>query len=144
MWDGITRSISASREAAPTTLSIASRSLGSGPIWRERKDSASKIIRHLKFKSGDRHAARICDTFKKKMSLSLTVLCLALTSAAWAQTSLVSGALDGSVSDASGGRIPGAVVTAQYTATQRTREASTNGEGVFRFAELPAGVYEIS
>jgi len=72
------------------------------------------------------------------------LLCVWLASDAWAQTSLVSGALDGSVSDSSGGLIPGVAVAVRDTATNRTREVSTNGEGAFRITELPVGTYEVS
>ncbi len=61
-----------------------------------------------------------------------------------AQTSPVSGALGGSVSDTGGGRIPGASVTIRENATHRTRATSTDGEGVFHVAELPSGTYEVS
>ena len=66
-----------------------------------------------------------------------------LTASTWAQTSLVSGALDGSVSDSSGGRIPGVEVTVRDTATHLTREVSTNAEGSYHIAELPVGIYEV-
>jgi len=72
------------------------------------------------------------------------LLCLWLAFSAWAQTSLVTGALDGSVNDSSGGRIPGVAVTVRETATHRTREASTDAEGVFHITELPVGIYEVS
>ncbi len=73
-----------------------------------------------------------------------TLVCVWLASSAWAQTSLVSGALDGSVVDSSGGRIPGVAVTVRDTATHLTRKVSTNVECVYHLAELPVGVYEIS
>src|ERR1700720_4966327 len=66
-----------------------------------------------------------------------------VASACWAQTSLVSGALDGSVGDSSGGRIPGATVIVRDTATNRMREAPTNAEGAFHIGELPVGTYEV-
>jgi len=56
---------------------------------------------------------------------------------------LVSGALVGSVSDSSGGRIPGAAVTLREIATNRSRGASTDAEGAFRITELPVGTYEV-
>ncbi len=77
-------------------------------------------------------------------------LCLMLAiciSAAWpamAQTSLVSGALEGFVSDSSGGRIPGATITIRESASQRTRTVSTHAEGSFHFSELPPGTYEVA
>src|SRR5713101_6062007 len=67
-----------------------------------------------------------------------------LASNAWPQTSLVSGALDGSVSDSSGGRIPGAKVTVREIATNRIRAISTDPEGAFHISELPPGTYEVS
>ena len=66
-----------------------------------------------------------------------------LGSACWAQTSLVSGTLDGSVGDSSGGRIPGATVTVRDTATNRMREAPANADGAFHIGELPVGTYEV-
>lgn len=72
------------------------------------------------------------------------LLCVWLASRAWAQTSLVSGALDGSVSDSSGGRIPGVAVTVRETATHLTRQVSTNAEGSYHVTELPVGIYEVS
>ena len=64
--------------------------------------------------------------------------------AASAQTSSVSAALEGYVTDPTGGRIPGASVIARDIATHQSRELSTNAEGLFRFAELPAGTYEVT
>src|SRR5438132_791398 len=72
------------------------------------------------------------------------LLCAWLGSSACAQTSLVSGALDGSVSDSSGGRITGVAVTVRDNATHLTREVSTNAEGSYHFTELPVGIYEVS
>ena len=68
---------------------------------------------------------------------------VSLACASWAQTSLVSGALDGTVSDTSGGRIPGVAVIVRDLATNRMREVSTNPEGAFQLSELPAGTYEV-
>ncbi|MGA2267471.1 MAG: TonB-dependent receptor [Bryobacteraceae bacterium] len=71
------------------------------------------------------------------------VLALLLASSALAQTSLVGGALAGSVSDSTGGLIPGATVTVRETGTHQAREISTDAEGAFRFSELPVGTYEV-
>jgi hypothetical protein len=64
--------------------------------------------------------------------------------AASAQTSPVSAALEGYVTDPTGGRIPGASMIARDIATHQSRELSTNAEGLFRFAELPTGTYEVT
>ena len=71
------------------------------------------------------------------------VLALLLASSALAQTSLVGGALAGSVSDSTGGRIPGVTVTVRETAAHQVREVLTDAEGAFRFSELPVGTYEV-
>jgi len=72
------------------------------------------------------------------------LLCLLLLAAGvGAQTSLVSGALEGFVSDSMGGRIPGANVLVREINTHQVRNASSNSEGAFRLTQLPAGVYEV-
>ena len=68
---------------------------------------------------------------------------LLLATAVDAQTSLVSGALEGFVNDSTGGRIPGANILVREINTHQLRNASSNSEGAFRFAQLPAGVYEV-
>src|SRR5215471_8726548 len=67
-----------------------------------------------------------------------------LASTAWAQSSLVGGALEGAITDSTGARIPGATVTARDVSTHQAREVTTNGEGIFRIQELAPGTYEIS
>ena len=71
------------------------------------------------------------------------MLCLLAGVVAWAQSSLVGGALDGSVSDPNGGRIPSASVTVRNLGTHQAREVSTNAEGAFHISELPVGTYEV-
>ncbi len=60
------------------------------------------------------------------------------------QASPVSAALEGSVSDSSGARIPGARVNLREVSTHQTRETSTAADGSFRIAGLPPGTYEVS
>jgi hypothetical protein len=74
----------------------------------------------------------------------LIILGLVVSASVWAQTSLVSAALDGSVSDSSGGRVPGAKVMVREVETHQGREASTTVEGTFHISELPPGTYEVS
>jgi Carboxypeptidase regulatory-like domain/TonB dependent receptor len=79
------------------------------------------------------------------MRLALLILALCLfVCAVSAQTSLVSGALEGTVSDSSGARIPAVSVIARGTATHQTREVATNAEGAFHISELPPGTYEVA
>src|SRR2546425_8674109 len=76
-------------------------------------------------------------------TLARCTLALALVTAAVAQTSLVSGALEGAVADAAGGRIPGAVVRIREAGTHQVRVAAASPEGDYRFSGLPVGIWEV-
>ena len=60
------------------------------------------------------------------------------------QTLASSAALSGSVSDQSGARVPNATVTLTNPEKGITRAFSTNDEGNFSFALLPAGTYTLT
>jgi hypothetical protein len=66
---------------------------------------------------------------------------LTLAAAATAQTSTAT--LQGTVSDAGGGVLPGVTVTLEAPATGLRREIVTNAAGVYVFNFLPAGSYEL-
>ena len=52
--------------------------------------------------------------------------------------------IDGTVTDQGGGALPGVVVSLTSPALQIPRlEAVSNSEGLYRFAQLPAGVYQV-
>jgi len=59
-----------------------------------------------------------------------------------AQTA-ATGALQGTVTDASGAVIPNATVTLTSTATGQERVATTGGDGTYRFPLLPPGTYNL-
>ncbi|PWU08589.1 MAG: hypothetical protein C5B51_07605, partial [Terriglobia bacterium] len=61
-----------------------------------------------------------------------------------AQASLVSAALEGSVSDSSGARIPGVRVNVRDASTHLTRETLAAADGSFHLVGLPPGMYEVS
>jgi hypothetical protein len=67
---------------------------------------------------------------------------LAGPSAAWAQIS-GTGALSGSVVDASGAVVPDAQVSVISEATQETRTVKTNGNGTFLVPLVPPGTYTV-
>ncbi len=71
------------------------------------------------------------------------VLALALLapSAAWAQAA--SGNLEGRILDADGSPLPGATVTATNRATGVSRVETSDTNGSYRFASLPAGAYDM-
>jgi len=52
--------------------------------------------------------------------------------------------LQGVVSDANGGAVPGATVTLTNKATNQTQSTVTSGEGFYRFSSLAPGAYSIS
>lgn len=57
---------------------------------------------------------------------------------------LTKGELSGVVTDATGARVPNALVVATHTATQFTREAQSNDSGVYVMSFLPIGQYTLS
>lgn len=68
------------------------------------------------------------------------VLMLAATAAAQTTTSTI----EGTVSDASGGLIPGAEVTVRAETLSAERRTTTDARGFYRLAALPAGTYLVT
>jgi hypothetical protein len=54
------------------------------------------------------------------------------------------GGITGTVTDASGGAVPGTAVTAIEDSTQLTRTATTNDTGAYAFVNLPIGTYTLT
>src|SRR5262245_56415641 len=73
-----------------------------------------------------------------------TVLALVSPHAVAAQSQATTAEINGRITDAQGGVLPGATVTVKSTATGYTREVVTNEEGVFSIPLLPPGEYELS
>src|SRR5262249_1304335 len=80
-------------------------------------------------------------TVKKIASLSLVLLCVALSNAAFAQVNAV---LSGTVGDATGALIPGVEVTAKNVNTGITDTRLSNESGNFVFPSLQPGQYTLS
>ena len=74
----------------------------------------------------------------------ISLFALGLVWSAAAQTSVVSSALEGYITDSSAGTLAGATVAVRDVATHQGREASTNPEGFYRISALPAGTYEVT
>ena len=76
------------------------------------------------------------------MKLSVVVLMLSLVSAtnAWAQ----GGAVTGTVSDETGGVLPGVTVQLLPAGAQTQLETVTDATGVFHFEGVPAGTAELT
>jgi hypothetical protein len=54
-----------------------------------------------------------------------------------------SGTITGTATDSSGASVPGADLTATNTGTAATYNATTSDQGVYTFAQLPVGIYEV-
>ena len=77
--------------------------------------------------------------FSSEMVLVFALSCLSTVQAQNAGT----GALAGTVNDASGAMISGATVTATNSSTGATRTAVTNSTGSYRIPALPPGTYSV-
>ena len=69
------------------------------------------------------------------------VLCLFTASFVWAQTTTTT--LYGTVTDRSGGAVPGATVVAVQNGTNQSRTVQTNPQGEYRLDFLPVGDYTV-
>ncbi len=84
---------------------------------------------------------------RKLFALAVSCLSVALMAsppAALAQSQAAGGAIEGTVTDQSGGVLPGVTVTVRNTATGVTRETTTGATGLFRAPLLPVGPYEVT
>jgi hypothetical protein len=81
----------------------------------------------------------------KTLNFHRMALCLiiAMLAAAVCFAQVGTGRLDGTVTDATGGVMPGAKVTAIHQATQSRTEAITNADGAFVFPSLQPGIYSV-
>jgi carboxypeptidase family protein len=71
------------------------------------------------------------------------VVSLALTVPAFAQSQAINGTIEGTVSDASGGVLPGVTLTVTNTDTGAERSVVTNEKGLYRAPLLPLGTYRV-
>src|SRR5690349_4950410 len=81
----------------------------------------------------------------RKLSGSLLLVIavlMTLTPALWAQ-SAGTGALTGTVTDPTGGIVPGATVVLTSTDTNQSRTTATGADGSYKFALLPPGSYRV-
>jgi len=71
------------------------------------------------------------------------LLSLSLTAPAFAQSQGANGAIEGTVSDTSGGILPGVTVTVTNVDTGTERSLVTNEKGLYRVPLLPLGTYRV-
>ena len=79
--------------------------------------------------------------FAVRALFCVLLLALAIPFAAVAQQ--YSGTITGTVTDTTGASVAGAAITARNTGTNATYQATTSEQGVYSFAQLPIGTYEI-
>ena len=77
-------------------------------------------------------------------ALIVLAAALGLASSARAQSDATSGTIEGVVSDATGGVLPGATVRLTNAATGFVRDVVTDEEGRYRGLALPLGTYTIA
>ena len=86
-------------------------------------------------------------TGKKQPSAALvicTLICLLLLAVPLAlHAQQYSGTITGTVTDTTGASVPGAEVTATNTGTGSSYKATSSDQGVYTFAQLPVGSYEV-
>ncbi len=71
------------------------------------------------------------------------MLSLALAAPAFAQSQAANGSIEGTVTDSSGGVLPGVTVTVTSLDTGLERSMVTNEKGLYRAPLLPLGTYRV-
>ena len=82
--------------------------------------------------------------FAALVAVALALGLIVFPPPAAAQSQAAGGAIEGTVTDQSGGVLPGVTVTIRNTATGVTREATTDATGLYRAPLLPIGPYEVT
>lgn len=77
-------------------------------------------------------------------SMKMVILALAVVAALVGAASAQTGSITGTVTDATGGVVPGANVTAANPTYGINRTVVSNDQGVFVFPQIPAGAYTVT
>src|SRR5271166_3057738 len=85
----------------------------------------------------------VSDRPRKAFTILAPVMLLLLPTSLFAQ-SIVTGAVNGTVTDPSGAVVPGATVTLKDQATGESKAGATNSAGLFSFALLRPGTYTLA
>jgi hypothetical protein len=78
-----------------------------------------------------------------RKTAALIVLALIVAAPAFAQSTAANGAIEGTISDSSGGVLPGVTVTITNVETGAERSVTTNEKGLYRAPLLPLGRYHV-
>ena len=74
----------------------------------------------------------------------LFLVCLSFAAPVWAQSQAANGAIEGTITDSSGGVLPGVTVTITSPDTGLQRTVVTNEKGLYRAPLLPIGTYSVA
>src|SRR5437773_5400156 len=77
-------------------------------------------------------------------AISFLLVTLLIAGALLAQSQATTGVIEGTVTDANGGVLPGVTITVRNTATNYVQTAVTDSDGRFRVVLLPLGPYEVT
>ena len=86
---------------------------------------------------------RLLSASRGQSTACALLLALVSVATAAAQTLKTSGTLEGTISDSTGGRIPGVKVSLRQTETNQIRTVYTDDQGFFRSTDLSVGTYEV-
>jgi len=111
-------------QARPTSQALPCARMQSDSQWRQGTGQLSRL-------------------FARRVFLPLLLFAMFAFVAAPGARAQVTATLTGTVTDASGGVIPGAQVTLTNEATQENRVEQTNGAGLYAFPSLVPGTYDI-
>jgi hypothetical protein len=84
---------------------------------------------------------RLVGSFQIPALLTVLLLCAGIT---FGQTQSNAADIQGTVKDATGAVVANATVTARNVATNVSRNATTNDEGLYRIINVPPGDYEMT
>src|SRR5262245_49978962 len=91
-----------------------------------------------------RHGAQIMTRRSCMLRLFLSAMVIAVVGGGSAAAQSVTGSIQGTVVDQSGGVLPGVTVTVTNTSTGVSRSIVTDDTGTFRAELLPVGVYDVT
>src|SRR5947209_11340183 len=79
-----------------------------------------------------------------RLSGATLFVCLLAAFAPWAISQELTGSIAGTVTDPSGGGIPGVAVEVSGTNLVRPQTTTTDGAGYYKFGSLPPGSYTVT
>src|SRR5437016_7821685 len=117
-----------------------------GALWRQTKDS-SALSNFSKFTSEGETKMFFSPRLCLKRSMRVLLVCFAVFSCysvAMSQAQSNAADLQGTVRDPKGAVVAGATVSARNTATNSSRDATTNDDGFYKITNLAPGEYEVT